>query len=85
IVKKLKGYLWREEREKDLKLGKESKKQVSRQRDSDTQDNEKEGRREVKKLIAISIDGHPDDKQKRKDTGRKDVTPMDARDDSYDR
>ena len=49
-MKKLKGYLWREEREKDLKLGKESKKQVSRQRDSDTQDNEKEGQREVKKL-----------------------------------
>jgi len=49
-VKKLKGYLWREEREKDLKLSKESKKQVNRQRDSDTQGNEKEGRREVKKL-----------------------------------
>lgn len=49
MVKKLKGYLWRERGEKDLKLGKESKEQVSRGRDS-TQDSEKERRRKVKKL-----------------------------------
>lgn len=49
MVKKLKGYLWRERGEKDLKLGKESKEQVSGGRDS-TQDSEKERRRKVKKL-----------------------------------